>query len=87
MFIHLDPRRPDVLVPKGFMGQPQLVLQVGLNMAIPIPDLKIDEGGISCTLSFNRAPFWCRRISASSCSSVSSGNFIPDPAKSFTPLS
>ncbi len=23
-------------------------------MAIPIPDLKVDEGGISCTLSFNR---------------------------------
>jgi hypothetical protein len=60
MFIHLDPRRPDVLVPKGFMGQPQLVLQVGLNMAIPIPDLQIDETGISCTLSFNRSPFWCR---------------------------
>jgi hypothetical protein len=59
MFIHLDPRRPDVLVPKGFVGQPQLVLQVGLNMAIPIPDLKIDDGGISCTLSFNRSPFWC----------------------------
>jgi hypothetical protein len=36
------------------------VLQVGLNMAIPIPDLKVDEVGISCTLSFNRAPFWCR---------------------------
>jgi hypothetical protein len=60
MFIHLDPRRADVLVPKGFMGQPQLVLQVGLNMAIPIPDLTIDEAGISCTLSFNRSPFWCR---------------------------
>ena len=60
MFIHLDPRRPDVLVPRGFMGQPQLVLQVGLNMAIPIPDLKIDDACISCTLSFNRVPFWCR---------------------------
>jgi hypothetical protein len=60
MSIHLDPRRPDVLVPKGFMGQPQLVLQVGLNMAIPIPDLKIDEVGISCTLSFSRSLFWCR---------------------------
>ena len=45
MFIHLDPRRPDVVVPKWFMGQPQLVLQVGLNMAIPIPDLKIDDDG------------------------------------------
>jgi hypothetical protein len=29
-------------------------------MAIPIPDLTIDEAGISCTLSFNRSPFWCR---------------------------
>jgi hypothetical protein len=60
MFIHLDPRRPHVIVPRSFMGQPQLVLQVGLNMAIPIPDLKVDDDGISCTLSFNRSPFWCR---------------------------
>jgi hypothetical protein len=60
MFIHLDPRREEVVVPKWFTGQPQLVLQVGLNMAIPIPDLKVDDEGISCTLSFNRAPFWCR---------------------------
>ncbi len=60
MFIHLDPRRPDVVVPKWFMGQPQLVLQVGLNMAIPIPDLRVDEQGITCTLSFNRSPFWCK---------------------------
>jgi hypothetical protein len=60
VFIHLDPRRPGVSVPKWFSGQPQLILQVGLNMAIPIPDLKVDDEGISCTLSFNRAPFWCR---------------------------
>jgi stringent starvation protein B len=60
MFIHLDPRRPDVVVPKWFMNQPQLVLQVGRHMAIPIPDLEISDTGISCTLSFSRAPFWCR---------------------------
>jgi stringent starvation protein B len=60
LFVHLDPRRAGVLVPKWFMGQSQLVLQVGLNMAIPIPDLKVDEQGVTCTLSFNRAPFWCR---------------------------
>jgi len=60
MFIHLDPRRPDVVVPRWFAGQPQLVLQVGLNMAIPIPDLKLDDACISCTLSFNRQPFWCK---------------------------
>ena len=60
LFVHLDPRRAGVLVPKWFTGQPQLVLQVGLNMAISIPDLKVDDVGVSCTLSFNRAPFWCR---------------------------
>ncbi len=59
MFIHLDPRREGVSVPKWLAGQPQLVLQVGLNMPVPIPDLVVDETGISCTLSFNRAPFWC----------------------------
>jgi hypothetical protein len=42
------------------MGQSQLILQVGRRMAIPIPDLTIDDEGISCTLSFNRSPFWCR---------------------------
>jgi stringent starvation protein B len=60
VYIHLDPRKPEVMVPAWFKKQAQLVLQVGLNMAIPIPDLKVDEDGVSCTLSFNRAPFWCR---------------------------
>ncbi|MCC6553958.1 MAG: hypothetical protein IT372_13185 [Polyangiaceae bacterium] len=60
VFIHLDPRRPGVSVPRWFTGQPQLVLQVGMNMPIPIPDLKVDDEGISCTLSFSRTPFWCR---------------------------
>lgn len=59
MYVHLDPRRQGVVVPKWFTGQPQLVLQVGLNMVIPIPDLKVDERGVTCTLSFNRSPFWC----------------------------
>jgi stringent starvation protein B len=60
VFIHLDPRKADVLVPPYFKKQPQLVLQVGLNMPVPIPDLFLDDDGISCTLSFNRSPFWCR---------------------------
>lgn len=59
VFVHLDPRREGVVVPKWFLGQPQLVLQVGLNMTIPIPDLRVDEDGVSCTLSFSRTPFWC----------------------------
>jgi hypothetical protein len=60
LFIHLDPRKTEVVVPTYFKKQPQLVLQVGMNMAIPIPDLKVDDEGVSCTLSFNRRPFWCR---------------------------
>jgi hypothetical protein len=28
-------------------------------MAIPIPDLRLDDEGMSCTLSFNRSPFFC----------------------------
>jgi stringent starvation protein B len=60
LFIHLDPRKPEVVVPLHFKKQAQLVLQVGLNMAVPIPDLHVDDEGVSCTLSFNRNPFWCR---------------------------
>ncbi|MDI1443266.1 ClpXP protease specificity-enhancing factor SspB [Polyangium sp. 6x1] len=60
MFVHLDPRRSGVSVPKRFLDKPQLVLQIGMNMFVPIPDLKVDDEGITCTLSFDRAPFWCR---------------------------
>lgn len=59
MYIHLDPRVGSVQVPPGFKNQPQLVLQVGLNMAVAIPDLHVDDQGLSCTLSFNRSPFFC----------------------------
>lgn len=59
MYIHLDPRSGAVQVPPGFKNQPQLVLQVGLNMAVAIPDLHVDDNGLSCTLSFNRTPFFC----------------------------
>jgi hypothetical protein len=59
VLVHLDPRREGVVVPKWFTGQPQLILQVGLNLPVPIPDLTVDDSGISCTLSFSRSPFWC----------------------------
>lgn len=60
LFIHLDPRKPEVAVPQWFKAQPQLVLQVGLNMPVPIPDLDVDDDGVTCTLSFNRSPHWCK---------------------------
>ena len=60
IFVHLDPRRDKVVVPKAFWVQSELVLQFGLNMRVPVPDLDIDDEGISGTLSFARRPFWCR---------------------------
>ncbi|WP_050435617.1 ClpXP protease specificity-enhancing factor SspB [Chondromyces crocatus] len=60
VFVHIDPRREGVLVPKWLTKQAQLTLQIGMNMPIPIADLKVEDDGISCTLSFQRTPFWCR---------------------------
>ncbi len=60
VFIYLDPRREGVVVPAGFKKQPELMLQIGLNMAVAIRDLEVDDEGVTCTLSFNRSPFWCR---------------------------
>lgn len=59
LFIHLDPRVNDVVVPPWLRHQAQLVLQVGLDMPIPIPDLRVDADGIFGTLSFSRTPFAC----------------------------
>jgi stringent starvation protein B len=59
VYVHLDPRLAPVVVPPWFKKQPQLVLQIGLNMPVPIPDLRLDDDGMSCTLSFNRSPFFC----------------------------
>lgn len=60
VFIHLDPRREGVIVPQGFVNQAQLVLQIGFDMAVAIPDLDVDDEGITCTLSFNRQRQFCR---------------------------
>jgi stringent starvation protein B len=59
LFVHLDPRVEGAVVPPWLRQQPQLVLQVGLDMPIPISDLRIDDEGVYGTLSFNRAPFTC----------------------------
>ncbi len=59
LFVYLDPRRDGVRVPAWFGQQAQLVLQVGLDLPLPIPDLRVDDAGVYGTLSFNRAPFTC----------------------------
>ena len=57
VYVQLDPRREGVAVPEWFRSQPRLVLQYGFNMPVPIADLKVDERGISATLSFRQTPF------------------------------
>lgn len=59
--VFLDPRAKEVVVPPHFKKQPQLILDIGLNLPIPIPDLQVDEAGITCTLSFDRPyhAFYC----------------------------
>jgi stringent starvation protein B len=54
--LHIDARRPGVVVPTPFSSQAHLVLQYGRNMPIPIPDLEVTPAGISATLSFARVP-------------------------------
>src|SRR5689334_17257928 len=59
VYVHLDPRIEGVAVPKQFRKDHQLVLQIGLDMPVPIPDLRVDDVGIRATLSFQRTPFAC----------------------------
>jgi stringent starvation protein B len=58
--IYIDPRRVGALVPQWFSKQPELVLRVGYTLSPPIPDLKVTDDAVSATLSFNRAPFFCK---------------------------
>jgi stringent starvation protein B len=57
--VYLDPRARGVVVPPQFRKEPRLILKIGLNMPVPIRDLRLDEESMSCTLSFNRSPFYC----------------------------
>jgi len=60
LHIHLDPRRPGVVVPMQVSSQPSLTLAVAHSgLRIPIPDLVVDDDGIRATLSFGKQPFAC----------------------------
>jgi stringent starvation protein B len=59
VLVHLDARREDVKVPRHLKTNPQLILQLGLNLAVPIPDLEVSDDQVTCTLSFARTPFLC----------------------------
>jgi hypothetical protein len=59
VFIHLDPKKVEVIIPNRLKQQYQVVLQFGLDMPVPIPDLKVDDDGVFGTLSFKGVPFTC----------------------------
>lgn len=61
VFMHLDPATLGVhcVIPERLKNQPQVVLQVGLDMPVPIPDLRVDAVGFHGTLSFGGKPFTC----------------------------
>jgi stringent starvation protein B len=54
--LHLDARRPGVIVPSHLRTEAHLVLQYGHDLPIPIPDLEVDAYGVRATLSFSRTP-------------------------------
>ena len=58
VFMHFDPRCEGVLLPPHLRRQPRVVLQYGLNMPVPIPDLEVSAEGLGATLSFQRMPTW-----------------------------
>lgn len=59
VFVHLDSRRSGVFVPETFVRVPQVVLQLGLNLAVPMRRFDTRPDGFVCDLTFSRTPFYC----------------------------
>lgn len=57
--LYLDPRRPDVVVPAHLKASEWLVLDVGLNLPRPIPNLYWAGDCVRGTMSFDGVVFDC----------------------------
>jgi len=55
--VHLDARRPGVVVPAQYMGDAHL--RLNLSYRYSVPDLVVDDQRIQATLSFGGRPFRC----------------------------
>jgi len=55
--LHLDARRPGVIVPTQYAQDPHL--RLNLSYRYQIPDLVIDDALVRATLSFGGRPFQC----------------------------
>jgi hypothetical protein len=59
-YITVDTAAKDLVIPDNLRKNPKVVLQIGYNMANPLPDLTIDDFGISVTLSFGGSYQLCK---------------------------
>lgn len=56
--VWLDSHDPEaVVLPNKLMKQDAVVLELGLNLPVPINDLYVGDGGFRATLSFDHRPF------------------------------
>jgi stringent starvation protein B len=55
--VHLDARRPGVVVPPQYVGDAHL--RLNLSYRYSIPDLEVGDDGVQATLSFGGRPFHC----------------------------
>jgi len=59
VFVHIDATVPHVRVPERYSADKHVILQLGYEMEVPVPDLKVNMAGIICTLVFSQQPFLC----------------------------
>jgi stringent starvation protein B len=52
--VHLDARRPGVVLPPSRLTEKHLALDYGRNLSIPTTDVEVDGYGVKATLSFDR---------------------------------
>jgi len=57
VMVHLDPRRPDVVVPSQFKKDE--ILRVNIAVGFNLPVFRIEHEGIVAMLSFSRRNFLC----------------------------
>ncbi len=59
VLLHLDPRIEGTSVPDWLKEQGHLVLEIGLDLAVPIPDLRVHDDGAEGTLAFGDISHFC----------------------------
>lgn len=56
--VQFDPHHRDVTIPEHLRGEPVVVFDYGLALAVAITDMLVTDDGISATLSFSRRPHY-----------------------------